>query len=216
VNKSNGLRRIIILLVAVFVIAIGLQAYSYFKHRGLVAVNIEVLPSDSTLTVDSVATKPGKMYLTKGTHHLEATRQDFDKDSKDINTNDLAPGITVFMLPHANSQAAKEWLAQRPDVQRRRESAGGAEAERNRQQLLSKYPIIGKLPYENLHFKVDYSLDNNNKPSFTVSLFAIINKPSQYDEYKKQLIQYKNEALIYLQKNGIESSKFTITFIPAV
>jgi hypothetical protein len=120
------------------------------------------------------------------------------------------------MLPVANSAAAKQWLLQHPDVQQQREAAGGAEADRIRNLLINKYPIISKLPYENLDFKIDYTLDSKNDLSFTITLYAILNRPSQYDQYRQQLQQYKGEALTYLKDNGIDPSKFSIKYIPNI
>jgi hypothetical protein len=195
-------------------IALSFNIFNYIHHRGLVAVRVAVLPSDSSLTVDGKNTKPGKLYLTRGRHALEATRQDFGKDVKDINTDDISAGTVIYMLPAANSQAARIWLLQHPDIQRQREAAGGSESERLQVLLIKKYPIISKLPKENLHYKIDYSVDNDQKFSLTITTYGIINGPSDYNKYVQQTKAYKQEALEFLKQNGVEPSTYPITYIP--
>lgn len=214
--NNNRLRQALLALGIIFLLFVGFQSYQSWRHRGLIGVKVVVLPTDSTLMIDSKTTRPGKIYLTKGDHTLVAYRMDFENDKKSISTNDISKDETIYMLPAARSVAAKQWLLQHPDIQRQREAAGGAEAERARALLVSKYPIINKLPYENFHFKIDYSVDSNSKLSFTITLYAIINRPSQYDEYKQQLQQYKTEALQYLSSNGVDPARFTIKYIPSL
>jgi hypothetical protein len=214
INKQ--LRTVLLIFGVLVALLIGWQAYESYKHRGQIAVNIVVLPSDSKLTVDNAPTKPGKVYLIKGSHKLVASRSDFGNDIKTISTYDVKKGDSIYMLPVANSDAAKKWLMQHPDVQRDREAAGGAEAERIRRIIVSKYPILNNLPYENLHFKIDYSLDDNNKLSFVITLYAIINRPSEHAQYVQQLQQYKAESLQYLKDSKIDPTKFTIKYIPNV
>ncbi len=66
-------------------------------------------------------------------------------------------------------------------------------------------------PIENAHYKIE----QDSPSSYTITLYAIINNPNQYDEYRSQLSQYKKEALDYLKyRFGETSSKFTITWNP--
>ena len=118
------------------------------------------------------------------------------------------------MLPGANSDKAKEYLANHPEIQRDRESAGGAEEERIRQLTLKKYPFLQGLPQENLHYKIDYSLSDNQKPELQVTLYPIINGPSDYPLYLEQTKQYKQEALNYLKNKGANPKDYQITFTP--
>ncbi|HET9721978.1 MAG TPA: Ig-like domain-containing protein [Candidatus Saccharimonadales bacterium] len=78
------------------------------------------------------------------------------------------------------------------------------------------YPILHKIPYENNHFKITYSVDDANKLHLSVTLYAVINGPSDYDQYQQQLKQYKNEALQYLQNNGADINSTDISFTPNV
>jgi hypothetical protein len=207
-------KRLLAVVAATIIIIATWQAYYYYQHRGLTGIKVVVLPEDSSLKLDSQSVKAGRIYVHPGTHTFIASRQDFDSDTETFSTNDLQKGDVIYVLPVANSQTAKQWLIDHPDIQRDREAAGGSEAVRKQRILTTKYPILSKLPYENLHYKIDYSIEDSSKPSFTVTLYAIINRPSEYKLYKAQLHQYRDEALAYLKNNDIDTNSFNINYIP--
>jgi len=65
---------------------------------------------------------------------------------------------------------------------------------------------------DNPDFKIRQAPSTTN---YIVTLYAIINRPDQYNDYKAQLSQYKQEALSYLKNNGIDTSKINITYEPS-
>lgn len=202
-------------LVAIVIIAVVVwQIAVYVGHRGMVGVNIQAVPSDSTLKIDGQPSRLGRVYLKVGTHKLLASRQYFDDDIKTINTSDITKGEIIYMLPAPNSAQAKFYLLEHPDIQKQREAAGGVEAQRIQALLLKKYPVIAKLPHETLDFKVDYSLDPTQKLSLVITTYAIINGPSDYRQYLSQTKQFRQEALDFLKKNGVEANTYPISYIP--
>lgn len=50
---------------------------------------------------------------------------------------------------------------------------------------------------------------------YTVTLYAIINRPDQASVYQDQLKEYKGEALEFLSKSGLDISKLDITYEPS-
>ncbi|HEX8762453.1 MAG TPA: hypothetical protein VF733_01720 [Candidatus Saccharimonadales bacterium] len=64
---------------------------------------------------------------------------------------------------------------------------------------------------ENDEFKIR-RLEGSNK--YTITLYAIINNPSQYDMYRDQLKEYKQKALDYLKNKGIDVNSLEITYEP--
>lgn len=216
-NLSRRIIKITLLaLLAIFLAIVSYQAFSYWNHRGLSKIEVILLPNDSQLRVDGAPAKAGTIYLKPGTHTLSATRQYFDKVVREINTRDIKPSETIYMLPEPNSAEAKKWLAEHPDVQLQRESVGGAEAIRQQAVLTNKYPILEKLPHENSNYKIDYALTPDNKLEFTINLFGSISGPDDYPRYQQQLIQSKAEALQYLQGYGISPQDYKITYIPNI
>lgn len=65
-------------------------------------------------------------------------------------------------------------------------------------------------PIENSHYRIEQT----GSSSFNVTLFAIINSPSQYNDYRAQLKQYKAEALDYLNKR-FNGQTLTINWNPS-
>lgn len=49
---------------------------------------------------------------------------------------------------------------------------------------------------------------------YTITLYAIINSPSQYEAYKSQLKEYKTEALKYMSTQKIDTTKVKINYEP--
>lgn len=70
-------------------------------------------------------------------------------------------------------------------------------------------PDDAGIPVETNHFSI-----YKNGEIYEVELFAIINRPEQYDEYKQQLAQYKQEALDYLTNQGLDVDNIEINYTP--
>lgn len=65
------------------------------------------------------------------------------------------------------------------------------------------------LPYDSDHFGIQ-----KTQAGFEVSLYAILNNPSQYDAYIAQLKQYKQEALAYITSKGFDPATLPLTYSP--
>lgn len=214
--SPKQIKLIVLIILALVLTIVSYQAFVYWSHRGLAKINVVVLPKDSELRVDGSPAKAGTLYLKPGAHKLSAARQYFDKVEQEVNTNNLNSGEKIYLLPKPNSNEAKQWLAEHPDVQRQRESVGGIEANQQQTALSKKYPFLDKLPQENSRYKIDYSLTQANELEFTINLFGVVRSPNDYAQYKQQLKQYKNEALQYLQSIGVNPQDYKITYSPAV
>lgn len=71
----------------------------------------------------------------------------------------------------------------------------------------SEYSVIT----ENEQYKIQRDSQNKN---YIITLYAIINNPSQYDTYREQLREYKRNALDYLTGQGVDTTKVNITYEP--
>jgi hypothetical protein len=71
-------------------------------------------------------------------------------------------------------------------------------------------PDTTGLPVDTNHFKIE----EVKADTYLITLYAIINSPSQYAEYQQQLKQYKTEALEYLETNNIDVDVSTINYSP--
>jgi hypothetical protein len=211
-DKKN---RIILLLLGGIVAGFLIWNLVLFISRiGLVGVNITAVPDDSKITMDGKDVKPGKIYLKPGAYNFTASRQYFTTIKKKFDTNDMLVPGTLYLLPRPDSQEALDFLNKNPKIQQQREAASGVESNAIQKKLEEKSPITSSLPYENSHYKIEYLTDESYNVSYTVTLLAIINGPQDYERYKAQIVQYKQEALNYLQNKGVNIKKAKITFVP--
>ena len=74
--------------------------------------------------------------------------------------------------------------------------------------------IIRYLPYSNLHLKIEY-LVVAKEPSIKITLYAILNKPSQLEGYRQQLKQYGQEAIDWIKSKSVNPDKLSIIWAPS-
>lgn len=77
----------------------------------------------------------------------------------------------------------------------------------------SKYPLQFDLPYSNSHFQID-ATKIGDQVTYKISVLAILNRPSQEQEYRQQLHQYSQEALDWLKAKGVDTTKYKVEFDP--
>ena len=92
-------------------------------------------------------------------------------------------------------------------------SASTAEAnqpaeEQKNQDTSAEYTVLT----ENETYKVR---QHNPDNSYVITLYAIINRPDQYDAYQDQLREYKQAALEYLKSQHVDIKTAKITYEPA-
>lgn len=68
------------------------------------------------------------------------------------------------------------------------------------------------LVVETEEYKIRYDQPSQ---SYVVTLYAIINNPSQYEDYKQQLREYKQKALDLLKSKGLDTNKISIIYEPS-
>ncbi len=208
-----------IIIIAVGLLLTGILAWNvalFISRRGLDKIEVYAIPSDSTVTLDGDKVSQGSIYVSPGNHLLEASRTYFTKDVTTINTTTEDTSDPLYLLPNPSTSGAQQWLADHPKEQVKREGILSKIVAAEQKKLQQKYPFIKELPVYNSHYRIDYSLDDSNQIQFSVTLYAILNNPSQRTQYLSQLHNYKAEALQYLEKNGIDTSSADISFTPEV
>lgn len=80
--------------------------------------------------------------------------------------------------------------------------------------LEEEHPIVSKLPHEDSHYKIEYSVTSDQNLKLKITLYAILNRPDQYQQYKADAKQYKQEALDFLKDNDADPAKYKIEYVP--
>lgn len=119
-------------------------------------------------------------------------------------------GTSALLYLQNNNQASPA----SPDTPAQAEPLPSDELTTNPQPVQPTNPAISAefaklLPYETEHFSIQKTQD-----SFEISLFAILNQPSQYDDYITQLKQYKLEALDFIKSKGFDPAMLPLMYSP--
>lgn len=75
--------------------------------------------------------------------------------------------------------------------------------------------FINLLPYSTINYEISYKIKEDGSPKYTISLFAILNGDNQLQQYKKDLIIFKKEALRWILSQSIDSETLEIEYVPS-
>lgn len=77
----------------------------------------------------------------------------------------------------------------------------------------ASFPLEFELPISNERYQID-AYQVGEVVTYKVTVFAILNRPSQEASYRQQLHQYSQEALDFLKAKGVDPAKYKIEFDP--
>jgi hypothetical protein len=180
-------------------------------HQGKVHLEIIVSPQDSSLTIDGQPARPGKIWLTKGTHTLKASRQHFTDVTRVIDTNKLDPDKPVYILPGADSSEAQQYLIDHPEDQQLRESAG-SQKDVQVQEKLQDQKLLNLLPFiaPGFEFQIDYDATSNSDGDVQLTIYIEADtdaaKQSALDWIKSQGVNPDSLHIVYQQNDAIPGS----------
>lgn len=76
-------------------------------------------------------------------------------------------------------------------------------------------PLGKYLPYYTNHFEINYNGKiENGKAGYKIKLYVVLNRPSQFDNYKKDYLEYKIEAIEWIKSKGVDYKTLTIEWEP--
>lgn len=181
---------------------------------GGITVEVIVVPTDSTLTIDGEVAQPGKITLSPGKHTLKATREHFGDVVKEIDTDTVDPSTPIYLMPHPDTPEAIEYLKNDPSEQQLRERGAGQEFTQTQQRLLQDYPILTNLPYQTIDYKIDYQVAESGDVQFTITLYPPNAITPGTTEYKTQLRSFVASALEYMEDNEVDTNTANINITP--
>lgn len=184
-----------------------------------VSVEVYVVPSDTTVTMDGkeIDVNNGKISISKGKHTFVGTREHFGSETQEIDTANLPENDTVYLALYPNSPEGEEFLENNPQEEHRYERVGGSAFNAVTDKLLEDYPFTNELPYETLDYKIDYDVSADRKTvNFLVKLYEPAAVTAGSDLYKQELNASKEKALDYLRDNGVDlnSDEVKVIFTP--
>lgn len=85
-------------------------------------------------------------------------------------------------------------------------------AEETEEELITPLDeLIGQTPFYSPNFSIRYLPEER---ALEVTLYAIYNRPEQYQWFIEQLKQYKPEALAWIEQFGVNPKELNIIYIP--
>lgn len=186
-------------LGVMIVIVIGYFGLSKIL-QGSGELKVETVPSGAHIKVDGKDfTSPTKVTnIGVGKHEITTSKVGF-KDRTDF-----------VEIVKGKVSEVKFWLYT-SEVSPSVFKSSSAEEQKN----LSDFEKLTQfLPYSNLHLKIEYVVVGK-EPTIKITLYAIINRPDQLENYKKQLKQYGQEALDWIKSKDIDSEKLSIKWLPS-
>lgn len=195
-------RKIIItLLIAVFIaIPAIILVMDLSSRNGKVAVLVTMAPADSNLNVDGRNVKHGDIvYLKPGSYNYVATRDFFIQRNESVKISEIENNIIVSLSPEG-LEGNRIYEGKRNDYIFLEGIAGKVAMEKG-SSLRKDNPLIQRLPYSNMLFKIGYK------------------SASQSDDDKSIIITihasqaYQNAAIVQISTWGYNPEEYNIEVI---
>lgn len=77
--------------------------------------------------------------------------------------------------------------------------------------LPKSIPLYSVLPFADAHFSIELPDENGD---YTVTLYAILNRPDQLASYNEQLTAYGQEALAWIKSKGVDPTQLKLKWLP--
>ncbi|HSX29884.1 MAG TPA: hypothetical protein VLE73_04980 [Candidatus Saccharimonadales bacterium] len=185
------------------------------SRMGKQPIIIVASPADSRITIDGKAGKTGTVYVSTGKHTIKATRQYFSDTSVTFNTADIKKSNDkkVYVILPSNSPEGDKYIQTHSEEGSIRGYVGGKQYNDTVDTTFQKYPVLAQLPINNIDYTIDYSVDEKKNVTFEITLQPAGTKPGSA-LYIQQLKDFKAEALDWLKKQGVDTTKATISITP--
>lgn len=168
--------------------------------RGSGNITINTVPGDAQIIVEDETYKsPAKLAKIKaGEHKVKISKEGYKTREEVVIVSKNQTSEVTFRLytevvtPTAVSASIQEARTSKSDLEK----------------------LIQFLPHRTYKFWVE-ALFRDGKTSVVITVHAIFNKPSQYENYKKQLKQRSKEALDWIRSKDVDSERLDIIWKPS-
>lgn len=194
------IKKPLIISLAVLIVLIGGYFGISILLRGSGDIKIETVPTEAKIYLDGEEYKTPITLkeLDAGMYKLKVTKDGFRERTEQINVTKGKKIELVVWLYSTDISPATLRQSLHEDSK-----------------SLSEYEkLIQYLPTSNLHYKIEYVVINKT-PTIKITLYAILNRAEQLENYKKQLKGYGQEALDWIKSKNINTEKLTIRWLPS-
>lgn len=187
----------LIVLISIFAVYSVMLSVS---RAGEVKVSVSVIPEEAIISINEKPYSKGDVYLKPGEYTFSASAEGWKTDTQTLEINQ--GGAVVNLLPDPESENAKQWLKDNPEIQAERESMGAQRAKQKGVALEAKNPLVALLPVSDLYgpFNIDYGPSETEKGS----IFLIVS----YSTPAGRL-----NALKWIRQQGQDPTDLEIRFI---
>ena len=196
---NEDLRKIVIVVAGISFLGVILFFLLPFLTRGNGSITINTVPSGSKIIFDGKDYKePAKLKdIPSGTHRIEIAKEGFKTRTKEIlieknkSTKITLRLYSSEMSPTAIRGNLVDFKEPRSDIEK----------------------LASFLPFSNDKFKIEIKAVGR-KPSIEITLYAILNQPSQYAGFKRDIKSFSEEALKWIKSKDVDPGNIDINWEP--
>lgn len=150
-----------LLILLGLAIAAG-SAALIFRQRGpAAALQIEVVPSDSVITLDGKKVSEGLVKVKPGPHKLVFSRDGFETQTKDVRVPEGKEEYAGVVL-RSNSPRTANWYEANPKDAKKAEGIASRAFDVKARTKTEAMPILKELPWIDRLYRVDYGGSQND------------------------------------------------------
>lgn len=166
---------------------------------GEVKLTVSAIPSEAEILINQEKIKGKEVYVKPGAYTVSANYEGYEEDSVVVEVGS-AP-VVVELIPEPESEEARSFLDENPEIQAEREAIGGRRYAKQGQDVRERIPILNSLPVTEIlgPFSIDYGLSDSRKDG----VFLEISDSSP---------QGRVNALKWLRQNGQDPTDFEIRY----
>lgn len=194
---QNNKRRIIAIVIMLFVLLITWSTATLIDRQGKVAVVIRTVPDDANILFDKDIEQNGTRWIKPGDYTVVAKKDGFRSVTRTVRVSDQKSQNVVAISLQPESDQAKEWAAKNAEQYQQNETFGTIEANANGEYFSKLNPITTKLPFVDPYFKIAYSTNTDQSIKITVAT------PSP---------RYRFYAVEKIRELGYDPTDFVIEF----
>lgn len=156
-------------LIGGFIVFLFLYiSFVTIAYGGKVKVTISVVPKDAVVTIDGKETGSRTLYLEPKKYAFSASKDGYEKYSKDIYLEENQSESTVALSLVAITDSAQTEAERNQNDYLKNEGIAGKQKRDDGLRFREKNPIVNKLPYKTLLYTLGYRADPSDPSGMSI------------------------------------------------